>query len=67
MTVTRRMAGTSLLATVALCAGTVWAGASKFIAMLSGNTFNAKDIPLNEEGDEASFEFHKAPAEEVVE
>ena len=42
-------------------------GASKFIAMLSGNSFNAKDIPLNAEGDEASFEFHKAPAEEVVE
>ena len=32
MTATRSMAEASLLATVALCAGTVWAGASKFIA-----------------------------------
>lgn len=38
MTATRSMAEASLLATVALCAGTVWAGASRFIA--SGWEFN---------------------------
>ena len=41
-------------------------GASRFIAMLSGNSFNAKNIPLNAEGDEESFEFHRGvPADYV--
>ena len=41
-------------------------GASRFIAMLSGNSFNAKNVPLNDEGDEESFEFRRAvPADYV--
>ncbi len=41
-------------------------GASRFIAMLSGNSFNAKNVPLNDEGDEESFEFRRAvPADYI--